>query len=132
MWTKILKVLMYVYLIASLFVAIYAGKNAESFLVGCITLLLLIMLGSMMGVVSEIGSNTAKISKDIAVVKRYYLAQLGVYENQTYANTAQQDVRTQYSNTQYLNNQYTDSQYAATQQFTDGRQAVQNQDNNVH
>lgn len=130
MWSKVLKVLMFVYLIVSLWVAINVGSESDQFLLGCAVFIAMFMLGSMMGVVAEIGDNTMKIKKDIAIVKRYYLAQLGVSEN----DMGQQNTLEQYAamNTQYSYNQYTNGQYLNTQQSANQQQTMQNQDNDTY
>lgn len=78
MWSKVLKVSMFIYLIAAIFIGCYIGSELDS-------------------VGAGIGDNTAKMKKSMQAIKNQYYRQLGIVVTQ-YMNYSQ------YQNTQEQTN----------------------------
>lgn len=122
MWSKILKVTMFIYLIAAIFIGCYLGGKLNSAGVGIGVFVGLFMFGAMFGCIAEIGDNTANIKKNIQILKKQYYNQLGIVDTDAtksnnnmygYSNSVYNTTPVQPS-TQYMNY----SQYQNTQEQT--------------
>lgn len=124
MWSKVLKVSMFIYLIVAIFIGCYIGSELDSVGAGIGIFVGLFMLGAMFGCIAEIGDNTAKMKKSMQAIKNQYYHQLGIvdiddmntstnmygYGNNTYTTPVQ-------PSTQYMNY----SQYQNTQEQTNNK-----------
>lgn len=125
MWSKVLKVTMFIYLIVAIFLGCYIGGNLNSVGAGIGIFVGLFMFGAMFGCIAEIGDNTANMKKSMQSIKKQYYRQLGIvdtddmntstnmyrYGNNPYATPVQ-------PSTQYMNY----SQYQNTQEQTNNKQ----------
>ena len=59
MWSKVLKVSMFIYLIAAIFIGCYIGSELDSVGAGIGIFVGLFMLGAMFGCIAEIGEEYA-------------------------------------------------------------------------